>query len=105
MRQHTEFSRLKSVEVTVEERRIAMEVSPDAWRTHVFTGLDAVPHMLAPSFHTEDCGQELHLLDLVSRCYQRGSRQAHHEAPYQMKSLPRSPTVLRSVDIKMQYCP
>jgi hypothetical protein len=103
MRSNTEFSRLKSVEVTVEERQITIDISSNNWRTHVFTGLDAVPQRLPAAFRTDTSQEDLDLLDLVHRCYRRGCRQIHHDAPYHADGTSRGPTVLRSVDIKMQY--
>ena len=103
MRMSTEFAKLKSVEVAVEERRVALEVTPNTWRTHIFTGLDTVPRKLAPAFGDGGNGHDLDLVELVRKSYAQGKREAHFEAPYRDGNSPKSPTVLRTVQIKLQY--
>jgi hypothetical protein len=94
------FLKMKSVEVTVEERQVTLEVSPGTWRTHVFSGLETVPDKLRPAFAHDGENQDVDLLDLVQKAYHRGQREVRHEAPYRDG---KGPTVLRTIDIKIQY--
>ncbi|HYF34406.1 MAG TPA: hypothetical protein VD994_03875 [Prosthecobacter sp.] len=98
-----EFSRLKSVQVVVEERKVALQVTPDTWRTHVFTGLETIPERLRGSFSETGGGHDLNLLELVENSYKAGRVETRIEAPYRTNGDSKSPTVLRSVVVTMQF--
>jgi hypothetical protein len=98
-----EFPRMKSIEVVVEERQVALRVTPDTWRTHVFKGLEAVPDKLHPAFGDGDGAHELDLLDLVRKSYRSGRVETRYEVPYRLANGSKAPTVLRSVNVIIRY--
>jgi hypothetical protein len=100
-----EFPRLKSVRVVVEERKVALQMTPDTWRSYEFSGIETVPERLRPAFLDGEEGMacELELLELVRKSYRSGRTENRYELPYHVANGAKSPTVLRSVVVTCQY--
>jgi hypothetical protein len=80
-----EFPHLKSLKVIVEERR--QEKPPYAagrgnWRTHEYSGLEAVPETLRPAFASPGTSATLDLLRLIREAYTGGRTEWQVAADY-----------------------
>lgn len=77
-----EFPQLKSVRVVVEERRAGGR-RPGCWRTHEYSGLEAIPERLRPAFASPGTGAaEVDVLALLRAAYADGLTTCHHQADY-----------------------
>ena len=103
----SELQHVESVEVVVEERRVAFG-SSNNWRSYKFTGLATIPERLDAAFGDPDLSgaNGLFLLHRVKEvCKARKSNVAFEEPYREVPNNGRQPgaTVLRSVRIAVRY--
>jgi hypothetical protein len=82
----SEFPHLKSLRVIVEERRQerrALETGGGNWRTHEYSGLEAVPETLRPAFASPGTSAAVDLLRLIREAYNGHRTDLQVAADYQ----------------------
>ncbi|HYF35980.1 MAG TPA: hypothetical protein VD994_11865 [Prosthecobacter sp.] len=100
------FADIESIKVRVEERRMGVRGHGN-WRVHEFSGFDAIPARLQPSFKPRE-GVEAPGLALdvkIRELYQRRKQEGLFEDAYEVPSGDAEKTlpVARTVTVSLRY--